>query len=188
MGRASNRRKLATAAIGVVAVAAVLAFVGVLLAPRSGGPLPTTPGWEYTFEVAAGGTASWSIPLPGSEAAPVRLTDIKFNGLHGAEILGAGICRTLPPSEPGGDIVRCAPITARSWPPPNVEVIELGGEEIRPGLDPLLDLVIGFRRTDTREPSGWTSITLIYEIADGTFQVTEPWSITLVNRGELPRG
>ena len=148
--------------------------------------MPATPAFEYTFEVAAGDTASWSIPLPGSESGTLRLTGVHFNGIHGLEILGHGLCRTPPPSVPSGDVLRCAPITARSWPPPGVEIVALGTDEIRQQLDPLLDLVVGFKRTDAASPSGWTSITLTYESSDGSYQVLEPWSITLVDRGDLP--
>ena len=102
------------------------------------------------------------------------------------DIVGIGLCRTDPTPDPDGNIIHCAPTNATGWPPRGIDPEPVAGAQVAGSADPLVDVIIGVRRSgDAAEPGIISSVRIVYEADGVTYEVKQPWTLRVVPPGTL---
>jgi hypothetical protein len=181
-------RKVLPAAVAIAAVAGLaLAFWWASSSHPTDGPMPVTDGIEVSFEADVDEAVSWGTPLPGVGSARVTLRSVELMDVQNLDIVDVGVCRTDPTPGADGLINHCAPINADGWPPAGVDPEPVAGTEVVGSEDPLVDLIVGVRRSGAApDPGTIGSVRIVYEADGVTYEVRQPWALRLVPPGTLP--
>lgn len=155
---------------------------------RADGPLPVTGDLSVTFELNPDETATWGTPLPGSEGLQVVVSRIEPIGVDGLDIIGIQVCRASHTPNASGELLHCAPVNSYGWPPVSAIPEPVEGTTLDNSPDPLVDVMIGVRRTSGAPDARISSIRIVYAAGGITYEAIEPWSLYLVPRGTLPAG
>jgi hypothetical protein len=139
--------------------------------------MPVTANVSVNYPAHPGITTTWGMPAPSG--AEGRLTSVELLGVANLEIVGVLGCASWT-SHPDGSRIHCAPTTANGWPPAGVTALPVEGLALPGNPDQATGILVGVRRLTSESPGSIAAVRLWYESGGRTYQVVQPWSLTLV--------
>lgn len=150
---------------------------------RTDGPLPASDETRITYELDAGQSTTWGMPLDGALGKVVVLNVVEPLGVEGLEVLGLRTCSGAAPH--GDDFLHCAPLNSSGWPPAGVATHEVADTMIDGTQNSSVGVLIGLRRQPTASEGTISAVRVVYTVEGVTYEVLQPWSLRLVPPGEL---
>ncbi len=179
------RRALALGVVVLLIVAGgiVTMELNARVGHRTDGPIQISDEIRITYELEAGPSTTWGMPLDGVLGKVVALKHVEPLDVVGLDVLGVRTCSGVAPA--GGDFLHCAPLNSGGWPPEGVATREVADTVIDGAPRSSVGILIGLRRQTTASVATISNVRIVYTTDGDTYEVVQPWSLRLVPSGAL---
>jgi hypothetical protein len=145
---------------------------------RTDGPLTASDEVRITYELDAGQSTTWGMPLDGALGKVVVLNLIEPLNVEGLDVVGIQTCSGWAPVD--GDLLHCAPLNSSGWPPDGVAVHEVAGTVIGGTPDSSVGVLIGLQRQPGASIATISGVRVVYTVEGVKYEVLQPWYLQLV--------